>query len=232
VLDEALVDRQAPEGSRELERRALRGDLRLAVQVKREALEQRLGERHQVFVVGEGLVELEGGELGVVPRRHALVAEILVELEDAVQTADHESLEVQLGRDAQVELHVERVVVRDEGPRGRAAVEGLQHRRLDLEVVAILEEAADVRDDAAAGLERPPDVVVDDEVDVALAVADGDVRQAVPLLGERPQRLGQDAKRFALTESSPLRVRIITPLTPTMSPTSSNSRRAKSPSAS
>jgi hypothetical protein len=36
---------------------------------------------------------------------------------------------------------------------------------------------------------------VDDEIDVALPIADGDVRQAVPLLGQGPQRLGQDAQR-------------------------------------
>ena len=50
-------------------------------------------------------------------------------------------LEVQLVGDAQVERHVERVVVRHERPRRGAAVERLQDRRLDLEEAARVEEA-------------------------------------------------------------------------------------------
>ena len=47
-----------------------------------------------------------------------------------------QALEVELGRDAQVERAVERVVVRRERARQRAAVERLQHRRLDLDEAA------------------------------------------------------------------------------------------------
>ena len=46
-------------------------------------------------------------------------------------------------------------------------------------------------DRGEADLEHPPGVLVDDEVDVALAVPGVDVAQAVPLVGERPQRLGE-----------------------------------------
>jgi hypothetical protein len=35
-------------------------------------------------------------------RRDALVAEVAVDLEHALQAADHQALQVQLGRDAQV----------------------------------------------------------------------------------------------------------------------------------
>ena len=42
-------------------------------------------------------------------------------------------LEVQLGGDPQVQVAVERVVVGRERARQRAAVERLQHRRLDLD---------------------------------------------------------------------------------------------------
>ena len=45
---------------------------------------------------------------------------------------------------------------------------------------------------AAALAEHLAHLGVDHQVDVALAVADLDVRQAVPLLGQRPRRLGQD----------------------------------------
>ena len=37
---------------------------------------------------------------------------------------------------------------------------------------------------------------VDDEIDVALAITRVDVRHAMPLVGQRPQRLGQHAQLF------------------------------------
>ena len=74
--------------------------------------DQLLGEAHHVVVVGERLVQLQHRELGVVPRRQSFVAEHARELEDPVVAADDEPLQVQLGRDAQEQLDVERVVMR------------------------------------------------------------------------------------------------------------------------
>ena len=109
----------------------------------RDVAQQRLGEVHQVAVVRVRLVELEHRELGVVPRRDAFVAEVAVDLEHLLEAADDQPLQVQLGRDAQVQLHVERVVMRDERPRRGAARDRMHHRRLDFEVAARDEELAD-----------------------------------------------------------------------------------------
>ena len=67
----------------------------------------------------------------------------LADLVDPVDAADDAALEVQLDGDAQVEVAVELVVVRHEGPRHGAAVQRLQDRRLDLDEAALVEEAAD-----------------------------------------------------------------------------------------
>ena len=98
--------------------------------------QQLLGEAHQHLVVHVGPVELEHRELGVVLRRDPLVAEVAVDLEHPLDAADRQPLQVQLRRDAQVQLHVERVVVRHEGTRQRAAGDRLHHRRLDFEEAA------------------------------------------------------------------------------------------------
>ena len=150
-----------------------------------------LDHRHDVVVVDVGLVGLEHRELGVVLEADALVAEVLADLVDAVDAADDAALEVQLDGDAQVEVALELVVVRDEGSRQGAAVERLQHRRLDLDEAALVQEAADRGDDARALDEHLARVVVDDEVEVALAVARLDVGEAVVLLGHRAQRLAE-----------------------------------------
>ena len=76
------------------------------------------------------------------------------DLEHLLEAADHEALQVQLGRDAQVEVGVERVVVGDEGPGRGAAGDGVQHRRLDLDEALrpqALAQAAHRRRCAAAG---------------------------------------------------------------------------------
>ena len=127
-------------------------------------------------------------------RRNPLVPEVAVDLEHLLEPADRQPLQIQLGRDPQVEIHVERVVMRDERPRERAAGDRLHHRRLDLEVAARGHELADRRDDAAARLEDAARVGIDDEIEIALPVADLDVGQAVPLLRQRQQALRQEVQ--------------------------------------
>ena len=124
--------------------------------------------------------------------RQPLVAEVAADLVDAVEAADHQPLQVQLGRDPHVEVEVERVVVGLERLRRRAADDPVQHRRLHLEEAARVEEAADAAHDRAPLAEHLAHLGVDHQVDVALAVADLRVRQAVKFLGQRPRRLGQD----------------------------------------
>ena len=70
---------------------------------------------------------VERGEFRVVPRRDALVAEAAIDLEQLVgKPADQEPLQVQLGCDPQIEVDVERVVMRDKGARGGAAGDRVQ----------------------------------------------------------------------------------------------------------
>ena len=100
---------------------------------------------HRVAVVGVGLVPLEHRELGVVLVGDALVAEVLADLVDALEAADDQALEVELGRDAQVERLVELVVMGLERARERAAVARLEHRRLDLDEAVAVERARAAR---------------------------------------------------------------------------------------
>ena len=86
-------------------------DRRRAERLVGDARDEPLDAVHRVAVVGVGLVPLEHRELGVVLERDAFVAEVLADLVDALEPADDQALEVQLGRDPQVERLVELVVV-------------------------------------------------------------------------------------------------------------------------
>ena len=159
-------------------------------------MEELLGEPHQIFVGRVRLVELDRGELGVVAAVDPLVAEDAADLVDAIEPAHHQPLQVQLGGDAELQIDVEGVVVRLEGPRRGAArlLRLVERRRLDLDEAAPVEEAADGRDDPRPLLEHLAHALRDDHVHVALPVALLDVGEPVPLLRQRPHRLREDGE--------------------------------------
>ena len=138
-----------------------------------------------------GLIELEHRELGIVLGRDTLVTKIAVNLEDALDPADHQTLEIQLRRNPQKERHVQRVVVRGERPCQRAPGHGVHHRGFDLEKSAIDQEAPNTRQDARADLKHPPRRRIDDQINVSLPVSCLDVGQAVPFLRQRHKTLRQ-----------------------------------------
>ena len=197
VLVDRLGHRQALEFRPEVDRLPLVAHRRRADDLLRDRAEQFLGQIHQVAVIAVRLVELEHRELGIVARRDAFVAEVAVDLEHVLQPPDHQPLQVQLRRDAKVELGVERVVVRDEGPRSGTARDRMHHRRLDFEVAADDEEFADRLDDLRALDENLARSGVGDQVEVALAVALLLVGDAVEFLGQRAQCLGEQAHAVA-----------------------------------
>jgi hypothetical protein len=83
----------------------------------------------------------------------SLVAKVLADLIDTFEATDQQSLQIELVRDAQIELLVEGVVVCREGSRRRAPVERLQRRRFNLEVAVAVEESSHLPEYCAADVE-------------------------------------------------------------------------------
>ena len=166
-----------------------------------------LGQFHHAVIVDVGFVEFQHREFGVVLVADALVAEVAPDLVDRVVAADQQALEVQLEADAQVQILVKLVVVRDERARRRAAVDRLEDRRLHFQKGVIVEEVAQRADRLGALDEDLAHVAVDGEVGVALAVArfhvaelaELDHRAIVQRLlldhGQRAERLAQQLER-------------------------------------
>ncbi len=101
--------------------------------ILRRLSDQFLREIHHALVVGVGLIELQHGELRIPAPAQALVAEVAIDFIHAIESAHHQPLQIKFRRDAQVQIHVERVVVRHKRTRHRAACDGLHHRRLDFD---------------------------------------------------------------------------------------------------
>lgn len=71
-----------------------------------------LGQVHHDPIVCVGPVEFNHCELRIVPRTDPFVSVDAADFVDSLDTANHQSLEVQLQRDPQEQLHVESVVMR------------------------------------------------------------------------------------------------------------------------
>ncbi len=192
ALLDGLSQGEALPGGREVQHRVAVGHLEATQGLLGYIGHHLLHQLHDVLVIGIGLVGLQKGVLRVVLGGDALVAEDGPNLVDAVEAADDEALEVQLGGDAQIEVAVERVVVGDEGLGGGAPGRGLEDGRFDLQEAPLVQEVADGGDDAAAQAEDVAHGGVGHEVEVALAIAHLHVLKAVPLLGRGAQGLGQE----------------------------------------
>jgi len=161
-----------------------------------------LGEFHHPVVVLIGHIYLHHCELRVMGAVHPLVAEIFRKLVHPVVSSHDQPLQVELVGYAQVEGHVERVVMGLEGTCRCAAIERLQDGGFHLKVGARIEVAAHRVDQPVSLHEGPAYLRVDDQVNIPLAVAQfgiGDrVENRVVLLlhdGQRPQRLAEQLQR-------------------------------------
>ena len=124
-------------------------------------------------------VQFQHGEFRVVRAVHALVPEVARELIHAFEPAHDEPLEVQFVGNAQVQWDVERVVVGHKWPCSRAPWDGLQHRRVHFQPAGAVKGLPDGLHDLGSGFERCFHVRVDDEVNVAHAVAEFGIGKGV-----------------------------------------------------
>ena len=143
-----------------------------------------LREIHNALVIGVSLVCLEHGELGIPAAAEPLVPEVAVDLIHAIQPADDQPLQIKFGRDAGVEIDVERIVMRLERLGRRARCQRRQHRRFNFDVPVLVEKAANQENFAHFRIHH--------QIDVALAVAQFDVGEAVPLFRQGKKILAQE----------------------------------------
>ena len=107
---------------------------------------------------------------------------------------DDEALEAQFGCNAEIEVNIERVVMRDEGTRCSTARKSGQHGGLDLEIVPLVQIAANGLNDLRPLAEGIAYVHIDHEIEIALAIARIHILQTVELFGQRAQRLREQVK--------------------------------------
>lgn len=149
--------------------------------------------RHHLEI-GERPIGLQHGELRIVAPRDALVAKIAVHLEDPGESADKQPFQVEFRGDTKIKVHPQRIVVRLERLRRRAAGNRLHHRSLDLNEVPLLEKSPDLTDDRYALAKHVARFVIGNQIEVALTVLCFGILHTMPFLGQRPERFGKNIK--------------------------------------
>ena len=153
-------------------------------------------ELHEVLVIPPGDVELHHREFRIVTHRNSLIPEVAVDLEHALEAADDQTLQIKLRRDPQIKLHVQRVVMGLEWPRGSTAGDRMHHRRFDFEVTMADHEFAHRLDNFRAHDKGIAHLRIHDQIDIAHAIALFGIGEAVEFFRQRADRLGDQANRF------------------------------------
>ena len=136
----------------------------------RDAFQQLLREAHHPVIILVLHVQLHAGELGVVVSVHTFVTEVTADLIHTLQAAYDQALEVQFGRDTQIHIYVERVMMGNERTGTRTACYLLQDRGLHLRVARFIEYLTHGAQDRRAFEERIFDTLIHHQVHITLAV--------------------------------------------------------------
>src|ERR1700675_1884755 len=160
----------------------------------REVTNQFLDQVGHFFEIGIRPIGLEHGELGIVLSRDAFIAEVPVDLENFVKSADKQTLQVKFGRDPQIKIKTERFVAGAKWFGRGTTGNRLQNRRLHFQKTALFEKAPGLTNNCDAFFKVFPRTFVGEQIEITLPVARLDVLQAVPFFGEGSQSFRQDLK--------------------------------------
>ncbi|MNH23089.1 hypothetical protein D3C79_829720 [compost metagenome] len=127
-------------------------------------------------------------------RGNTFVTEVTVDLEHALEATYHQALQIQLWRDTQVHVDVQRVVVSNKRTSRRTARDHLHHRGFDFHKASAHHEVTDRRHHLRTDLEGVTGFFVGDQIQITLAITGFLIGQAVELVRQRTQGLGQQAQ--------------------------------------
>ena len=165
--------------------------------------EHLLGQVHHAVVVGVGLIQLHQGKFRIVSGIHALIAEDAADLIDALKAAHDQSLQVKLQRNAELSVLIQGIVVGDEGTGCRTAGILHQHGGFHLHEALVIQEPADLTDDAGSLDEGILHLRIHDEVHVSLAETHIRVGKAMVLLRKNLQALGEKSDLLCVNGDFP-----------------------------
>ena len=181
----------AAEGLAHIDNNLAEGQFHGVVDLLADMLHQAFGALHHAVHIGIGLIELNGGELGVVGGVHAFVTEQTTNLVHPIKAADDAALQIQLGGNTQVQIHIQRIVMGDKGTGGSTTLNDIQNGGIHFQIAQLIKITTDSGDGLGTLDKSLAHLGIDDQIHVALTVAGVHILQAVVLFGQGQQALAQ-----------------------------------------
>jgi hypothetical protein len=126
--------------------------------------------------------------------RDAFITEGAPYLVNFVKAAYHQSLEMELQGNSQVEVFTESMVMGDKGACQRSAGMGLKHRSFYLHKSLLIEKASYGSDNLATQNKNVFILFIGNEVEISLPIAFFYVSQPMPFLWQRAKGLTEHGK--------------------------------------
>src|SRR3984893_19140040 len=111
-LDDRLTHAKTADRS-EIETRTVVLGVCSSGRVDGQLLQQLTREIHEPTIISVRLIKLEHREFGIVLEAQPLVAKVAIDFVDALQTSHQKALQIQFGRNPEIQVYVERVVMRN-----------------------------------------------------------------------------------------------------------------------
>ena len=140
---------------------------------------------HQVGVIAVRLIELEHREFGIVPRRNPLIPEMRFRSYTRFSPPTISRFRYSSGAIRRYSVHIQRIVMRLERLRQGAAGDGMQNRRFDFKISALVQKPPQFANDQTPLHENIANFAIHDKIHIALPVPDLDILKSVPFLGQR-----------------------------------------------
>ena len=211
-FQQALLHAHAAKRFAKIDLLVAKPGVRVAQHLEHDRAQHLLAEIDHRVHVGVGPVKLEHRKLGIVPPRDALVTKVAIELVDFFEATHQQTLQIQLRGDARVKIDIERVVMCFEGTRRGPGRQRRQHRRFDFNISMILEDSSQLSHHRRAPfkhLARRERVVflelqtAGNQIDVALALPNFGIVDAVHLVRKRQKRLRQKLQLLRVNRKLP-----------------------------
>ena len=194
MLFEQFVVRFALKGRCEIDLAILPGPFELAIGRVNGVDNQSFGEVHHGVVITIRLIALQHGELGIVLGANAFIAIHTTQLINPFHATHQQPLQVQLKGDPHEQLHIERVVMRNERPRCRSTGNGMERGAFNLNELITGKRVANRLHNLRAIHESLKHTLVVGHVQVPHALPHFEVGEAFVLLRRWLQGLGEKMK--------------------------------------
>ena len=129
---------------------------------------------------------------------HSLVSEVSVDFKDCLQAAYDQPLEVEFRSDTQIAFDIQCIMMCHKGSGVGAARDRMHHRCFNFEEGFLFEKPSDQRDDPASLDKGLFYSRVHNHVEIALAVSELLILEAMELFRKWRDGLGDDPHRFAV----------------------------------